>query len=66
MSEPAHLTLVSAALTLIATFPNRSSIPLLPSFNDPKYSTASPTTAPPNFSLISSSGNSLISFLPTT
>jgi len=36
MSEPAHLTLVSAALTLIATFPNRSSIPLLPSFNDPK------------------------------
>ena len=35
-NEPAHLTLVSAALTLIATFPNRSSVPLLPSFDNHK------------------------------
>ncbi|PVH75500.1 NAD(P)-binding protein [Cadophora sp. DSE1049] len=35
-SEPAHLTLVSADLTLIATFPNRTSVPLLPSFSNPK------------------------------
>ncbi|TRX96931.1 hypothetical protein FHL15_002237 [Xylaria flabelliformis] len=34
--EPAHLTIVSAALTLAAKFPNRDANPLLPSFNDPK------------------------------
>lgn len=33
---PAHLTIVSAALILVASFPNRSSSPLLPSFDDPK------------------------------
>ncbi len=31
-----HLTIVSAALTLAAKFPNRNSVPLLPSFDDPK------------------------------
>jgi NAD(P)-dependent dehydrogenase (short-subunit alcohol dehydrogenase family) len=35
-TEPARLTIVSAALTLAAKFPNRKSIPLLPSFDDPK------------------------------
>ncbi|KAF2267912.1 NAD(P)-binding protein [Lojkania enalia] len=34
--EPAHLTIVSAALTLNAKFPNRDANPLLPSFDDPK------------------------------
>lgn len=34
--QPAHLTIVSAALTLAAKFPNRESNPLLPSFDDPK------------------------------
>jgi NAD(P)-dependent dehydrogenase (short-subunit alcohol dehydrogenase family) len=34
--QPAHLTIVSAALTLAAKFPNRNAIPLLPSFDDPK------------------------------
>ncbi|KAI3318925.1 NAD(P)-binding protein [Xylariaceae sp. AK1471] len=32
--EPAHLTIVSAALTLAAKFPNRDANPLLPSFDD--------------------------------
>ncbi|RMZ88274.1 hypothetical protein DV736_g4507, partial [Chaetothyriales sp. CBS 134916] len=31
-----HLTIVSAALTLAAKFPNRNANPLLPSFDDPK------------------------------
>lgn len=34
--QPAHLTIVSAALTLAAKFPNRGANPLLPSFDDPK------------------------------
>ncbi|KAJ8122989.1 hypothetical protein ONZ43_g952 [Nemania bipapillata] len=34
--EPAHLTIVSAALTLAAKFPNRDANPLLPSFDDAK------------------------------
>jgi len=34
--EPPHLTIVSAALTLAAKFPNRNANPLLPSFDDPK------------------------------
>ena len=34
--QPAHLTVVSAALTLAAKFPNRDANPLLPSFDDPK------------------------------
>jgi NAD(P)-dependent dehydrogenase (short-subunit alcohol dehydrogenase family) len=34
--QPAHLTIVSAALTLAAKFPNRNAKPLLPSFDDPK------------------------------
>lgn len=34
--DPAHLTIVSAALTLAAKFPNRDANPLLPSFDDPK------------------------------
>lgn len=34
--EPPHLTIVSAALSLAAKFPNRNAIPLLPSFDDPK------------------------------
>ncbi|MCJ1405936.1 hypothetical protein MMC19_000001 [Ptychographa xylographoides] len=34
--QPAHLTIVSAALTLAAKFPNRDANPLLPSFDDPK------------------------------
>jgi NAD(P)-dependent dehydrogenase (short-subunit alcohol dehydrogenase family) len=34
--RPAHLTIVSAALTLAAKFPNRDANPLLPSFDDPK------------------------------
>ncbi|KAF2095837.1 NAD(P)-binding protein [Rhizodiscina lignyota] len=34
--DPAHLTIVSAALTLAARFPNRDRNPLLPSFDDPK------------------------------
>ncbi|KAH7397774.1 hypothetical protein BKA64DRAFT_753442 [Cadophora sp. MPI-SDFR-AT-0126] len=34
--EPAHLTIVNAALALIATFPNRTSTLLLPSCNNPK------------------------------
>ncbi|KAF9871127.1 short-chain dehydrogenase reductase family [Colletotrichum karsti] len=36
-AEPARLTIVSAALTLAATFPNKDANPLLPSFDDPKY-----------------------------
>jgi NAD(P)-dependent dehydrogenase (short-subunit alcohol dehydrogenase family) len=35
-SPPPHLTIVSAALTLAAKFPQRDVIPLLPSFDDPK------------------------------
>jgi NAD(P)-dependent dehydrogenase (short-subunit alcohol dehydrogenase family) len=34
--EPPHLTIVSAALSLAAKFPNRDAVPLLPSFDDPK------------------------------
>lgn len=34
--EPARLTIVSAALTLAARFPNRDANPLLPSFDDPQ------------------------------
>ncbi|KAJ3958395.1 hypothetical protein N0V92_005037 [Colletotrichum tropicale] len=34
--DPAHLTIVNAALTLAASFPNRDAKPLLPSFDDPK------------------------------
>ncbi|KAJ0383133.1 hypothetical protein COL922a_011107 [Colletotrichum nupharicola] len=34
--DPAHLTIVNAALTLAASFPNRDAKPLLPSFEDPK------------------------------
>ncbi|GAP92977.1 putative short-chain dehydrogenase reductase family [Rosellinia necatrix] len=33
--QPAHLTVVSAALTLVAKFPNRNADPLFPSFGDP-------------------------------
>ncbi|KXH55435.1 short-chain dehydrogenase [Colletotrichum salicis] len=33
---PARLTIVNAALTLAATFPNRDAHPLLPSFDDPE------------------------------
>ncbi|KAK1544917.1 short-chain dehydrogenase [Colletotrichum paranaense] len=33
---PARLTIVSAALTLAAAFPNRAADPLLPSFDDPE------------------------------
>jgi NAD(P)-dependent dehydrogenase (short-subunit alcohol dehydrogenase family) len=35
-TEPGRLTIVSAALTLAAKFPNREENPLLPSFDDPK------------------------------
>ncbi|RYP37685.1 hypothetical protein DL768_010835 [Monosporascus sp. mg162] len=35
-SEPSHLTIVNAALTLAAKFPNKDADPLLPSFDDPK------------------------------
>ncbi|KAF8862675.1 NAD(P)-binding protein [Acephala macrosclerotiorum] len=41
--EPAHLTIVSAALTLAATFPNRNANPLFPSFDDPKQFAAQRT-----------------------
>jgi NAD(P)-dependent dehydrogenase (short-subunit alcohol dehydrogenase family) len=34
--EPPHLSIVSAALTLAAKFPNRDADPLLPSFDNPK------------------------------
>lgn len=34
--SPARLTIVSAALTLAAKFPNKNAIPLLTSFDDPK------------------------------
>jgi NAD(P)-dependent dehydrogenase (short-subunit alcohol dehydrogenase family) len=34
--QPALLTVVSAALTLAAKFPNRDATPLLPPFDDPK------------------------------
>ncbi|KAI1138437.1 NAD(P)-binding protein [Hypoxylon sp. FL0543] len=34
---PGRLTIASAALTLVAKFPNRHESPLLPSFDDPKY-----------------------------
>jgi NAD(P)-dependent dehydrogenase (short-subunit alcohol dehydrogenase family) len=34
--DPAHLTIVSAALTFAARFPNRNADPLLPAFDDPK------------------------------
>ncbi|KAI1087247.1 NAD(P)-binding protein [Rostrohypoxylon terebratum] len=34
---PGRLTIVSAALTLVAKFPNRDENPLLPSFDNPKY-----------------------------
>jgi NAD(P)-dependent dehydrogenase (short-subunit alcohol dehydrogenase family) len=33
--NPSHLTIISAALTLAAKFPNRDADPLLPSFDDP-------------------------------
>jgi NAD(P)-dependent dehydrogenase (short-subunit alcohol dehydrogenase family) len=33
--EPAHLTIISAALTLAAKFPNRDANPILPAFDDP-------------------------------
>jgi NAD(P)-dependent dehydrogenase (short-subunit alcohol dehydrogenase family) len=33
--QPPHLTIVSAALSLAAKFPNRDANPLLPSFDDP-------------------------------
>jgi NAD(P)-dependent dehydrogenase (short-subunit alcohol dehydrogenase family) len=33
--QPAHLTIVNAALSLVAKFPNRDSNPLLPSFDNP-------------------------------
>ncbi|TGO41346.1 hypothetical protein BHYA_0023g00560 [Botrytis hyacinthi] len=36
--EPAHLTIVSAALALAAEFPNKAANPLLASFDDPKTS----------------------------
>ncbi|CZR63803.1 related to short-chain dehydrogenase/reductase family protein, putative [Phialocephala subalpina] len=36
LGEPAHLTIVSAALTLAAKFPNKEANPLFPSFDDPK------------------------------
>ncbi|KAL8786602.1 MAG: hypothetical protein Q9195_008159 [Heterodermia aff. obscurata] len=32
-----RLTIVNAALSLAARFPNKNEVPLLPSFNDPKY-----------------------------
>lgn len=35
--QPPHLTIVSAALTLTAAFPNKNENPLLPSFDDPKW-----------------------------
>ncbi|KAK1622691.1 hypothetical protein BDP81DRAFT_507303 [Colletotrichum phormii] len=35
-SGPTRLTIVNAALTLAATFPNRDAHPLLPSFDDPE------------------------------
>jgi NAD(P)-dependent dehydrogenase (short-subunit alcohol dehydrogenase family) len=35
-SGPARLTIVNAALTLAAKFPNRDANPILPSFDDPK------------------------------
>lgn len=35
-SEPLHLTIVNAALSLAAKFPNRDANPILPSFDDPK------------------------------
>ncbi|TGO62697.1 hypothetical protein BOTNAR_0110g00090 [Botryotinia narcissicola] len=34
--EPAHLTILSAALALAEKFPNKAANPLLASFNDPK------------------------------
>jgi NAD(P)-dependent dehydrogenase (short-subunit alcohol dehydrogenase family) len=34
--QPAHLTIVGAALALNAKFPNKDANPLLPSFDDPK------------------------------
>ncbi|KAK9365018.1 NAD(P)-binding protein-23 [Lipomyces kononenkoae] len=34
--QPARLTIVGAAVTLAAEFPNRTANPLLPSFDDPK------------------------------
>ncbi|KAF7906409.1 hypothetical protein EAF00_000688 [Botryotinia globosa] len=34
--EPAHLTIVSAALALAVKFPNKAANPLLASFDDPK------------------------------
>lgn len=35
-NQPARLTIVSAALTLAAKFPNKDAVPLLASFDDPK------------------------------
>ncbi|KAJ4287712.1 hypothetical protein N0V90_012415 [Kalmusia sp. IMI 367209] len=35
-NQPAHLTVVNAALTLSAAFPNRNANPLFPSFDNPK------------------------------
>ncbi|KAB5528035.1 hypothetical protein GE09DRAFT_1253710 [Coniochaeta sp. 2T2.1] len=35
--EPSHLSIVSAAVTLVAKFPNRDADPLLPSFDNPMY-----------------------------
>jgi NAD(P)-dependent dehydrogenase (short-subunit alcohol dehydrogenase family) len=34
--QPVHLTIVNAALTLAAKFPNRDAVPLLPSFDKPE------------------------------
>jgi len=34
--QPAHLTIVNAALSLAAKFPNKDAKPLLPSFDDPE------------------------------
>ncbi|KAB5514898.1 hypothetical protein GE09DRAFT_1231685 [Coniochaeta sp. 2T2.1] len=36
-SEPSHLSIVSAAVTLVSKFPNRDADPLLPSFDNPMY-----------------------------
>ena len=38
-SPPVPLTIVSAALTLAAKFPNKNANPLLSSFDDPRHST---------------------------
>lgn len=35
--QPAHLTIINAALSLAAKFPNKDENPLLPSFDNPKW-----------------------------